>query len=407
MPDDIFWYQPYEARGVTIQIVAACLSFVSIISLFFLLAWISITGRGRMNKPFLRTRIGAYVVSLMVVDFAQAIGGITSIRWVADGHISAGRFCAAQGAIKLFSSLGIAVWSVVIAFHTFRMLFFNTQTSRFSCIATLTIVWSGIIVIVIVGPTIIESETKGDYYGIAGYWCWITSGYKTERFAFQYFFMFASASVSLVVYSLIFFRLRGNLVGEGYKIRILRVPESRAWNLETGCAVMESKIMNVAWRLMWYPLSYTMLILPLAATRWAEFSGTKVPFQATMFAYTIYMLSGFVNTVLFITTRRVLPPIKLRRGPVSPSAGRGISISISVHATSVQQASSAASEPPCVVSLPLSKHTEAQAYELGDRSHLEKNERRLSGESAEASYIGADKDEYDAEANVNRNPRVP
>ncbi|KAG8692403.1 hypothetical protein FRC08_009797 [Ceratobasidium sp. 394] len=396
MPDTTFWYKPYEARGVAVSAVASCLSFVSIVSLFSLLAWTSITGRGRMDKPFLRTRIGAYVVSLMVADFAQAIsGGIMCIRWVAERHISAGHFCAAQGAIKLFSSLGIAMWSAVIALYTFRLLFFNSQTSQFSCIATLVIVWSGIITIVIVGPTVIESETRGDYYGRAGYWCWITSGYNTERFVLQYLFMFVSAFVSLIVYCLIFFRLRGNLVGEGYKIRILSVPQSRAWNLQTGRAVMESKTMAIAWQLMWYPVSYVILILPLSAARWAEFSGIKVPFHATIFGHTIYMLSGFVNTVLFITTRHVLPPIKLRRKTVSSNAAQGTNAS--VHATSAQQASSAASEPPFAVSLP-PMHTEAQAYELGGRLHLtpmlEKSKRRLSGtESADASFTGADKEE--------------
>ncbi|KAG9096764.1 hypothetical protein FRC06_008341 [Ceratobasidium sp. 370] len=220
--------------------------------------------------------------------------------------------------------------------------------------------------------------------------------------------MFTSAFISLVIYTMIFFRLRGNLVAEGYKIRVLSVASSRAWNLETGRAVMESKTMTIAWQLMWYPLSYTVLILPIAASRWTEFSGAKVPFPAKIFGSVVFLLSGFVNTVLFITTRHVLPPIRLRRKSTSSSAPRGISIS--VHATRIQQLS-ANGEPPYLISLPSPRRTEAQVYELEDRLRLppmlEKSEKRLSRESTGASFTGTGKDEYDTEHSSNQGPQAP
>lgn len=72
--------------------------------------------------------------------------------------------------------------------------------------------------------------------------------------------MFISAGVSVIVYTMVFFRLRGNLVAEGYRIKILSVNSSRAWNLEAGRAVMESNTMSVAWQLMWYPVAYTFTV---------------------------------------------------------------------------------------------------------------------------------------------------
>jgi hypothetical protein len=72
--------------------------------------------------------------------------------------------------------------------------------------------------------------------------------------------MFVSAGISLIVYTLVFFRLRGNLIAEGYRIKVLSVNSSRAWNLEAGRAVMESNTMSVAWQLMWYPVSYTFTV---------------------------------------------------------------------------------------------------------------------------------------------------
>ncbi|CAE6523218.1 unnamed protein product [Rhizoctonia solani] len=335
--------------------------------------------------------------SLMTADLSQAIGGIMNIRWVAARHISIGRFCTAQAAIKQFSNLGAALWSTVIAIHTFRLLFFNAHTSDAACIATLVVVWGGIIAIVIVGPIVVQTTSKGDYFGIA-------EDYPTERLCLEYLFMFISAGISVLVYTMVFFRLRGNLIAEGYKIRVLSVNSSRAWNLEAGRAVMESNTMSVAWQLMWYPVSYTFAILPIAASRWAEFSGATVPFGAKIFAAFVFMLSGFINTLLFVTTRRVLPPIKLRRKSISgtSNAHPGISINISVHATRTQQISSANGEPSYLINLPPPKfsHIGDQAYELEDCSRLpvvtEKDEQRLSGESTCVS-VATGKDKYNSE----------
>ncbi|KAJ1304601.1 hypothetical protein OPQ81_005743 [Rhizoctonia solani] len=397
-------YQPHEAHGVTASIVAAFISFISVISLFSLLAWVAVTGRGPTERPFLKTHIGAYFLSLMTADLSQAIGGIMSIRWVASHHVSIGRFCTAQAAIKQFSNVGAALWSIVIALHTFRLLFFNAHTSNALCLATLVIVWGSIIVIVVVGPTVIQITSKGDYFGITGYWCWITKDYAVERLCLEYLFMFLSAGVSVIVYTMVFFRLRGNLVAEGYKIKFFSVNSSRAWNLEAGRAVMESNTMSVAWQLMWYPVSYTFTILPISAARWAEFSGATVPFGAKVFASTVFMLSGFINTLLFVATRRVIPPIKLRRKSVSGNSNihPGISINISVHATRTQQISSANGEPSYLITLPPPKftHIGGQAYELEDCSHLhslqEKAQARLSGESTGIS-VATGKDGYDTE----------
>ncbi|KAF8608910.1 hypothetical protein BDV93DRAFT_433097, partial [Ceratobasidium sp. AG-I] len=382
--------------------------------LIIAISWAAITGSGPTDKPFLRTHIGAYFLSLMTADLAQTIGGILNIRWIAGHHVAVGRFCTAQAAIKQFADVGAAMWSAVIAIHTFRLLFFNAHTSNLVCFTTLAVVWSGIIAIVAVGPTVIESKEKGDYFGISGYWCWITSSYSVERFCLEYLFMFVSAFVSLVVYTMIFFRLRGNLIAEGYKIRILSVDSSRAWNLEAGRAVLESHTMSVAWQLMWYPVSYTFSILPIAASRWAEFSGSSVPFPVKMFASVVFMLSGFVNTILFITTRRVLPPIKLRRKSQSGTSGAHPGISISVHATRTQQISSATGEAPYVIALPPPKftHIGGQAYELEDCSRLPpvaekvEPEPRLSGESTGISFSGTGKDGYDTEDNSIRGPRA-
>ena len=126
--------------------------------------------------------------------------------------------------------------------------------------------------------------------------------------------MFASAGFSFILYLLIFFRLRGNITLEaGYKVRFQRRPKVRVGRTTAGTYIMtddrrvESHLTTVAKQMLWYPIAYTVLVLPIAASRFSTFSGDPVPFSVTIFTAAVFMLSGFVNAVLFCLTRNVLP----------------------------------------------------------------------------------------------------
>jgi hypothetical protein len=56
-----------------------------------------------------------------------------------------------------------------------------------------------------------------------------------------------------------------------------------------------------------HPITYIMLVLPLAATRFSAFSGTSAPFPVIIFSASVFSLTGFVNAVLFCSARNVLP----------------------------------------------------------------------------------------------------
>lgn len=63
----------------------------------------------------------------------------------------------------------------------------------------------------------------------------------------------------------------------------------------------------MAKQMLWYPIAYTVLVLPIGATRFYTVSHGAVPFSVTIATAALLMLSGFVNTVLFCTTCSVLP----------------------------------------------------------------------------------------------------
>jgi hypothetical protein len=127
--------------------------------------------------------------------------------------------------------------------------------------------------------------------------------------------MAASATFGFILYVPVFFRLRGNISVEGYKISFhRRIPSDvRFSRMRDGSLVVrgdgrgESYLDTVARHMLWYPVVYTFLILPTSASRLSTFSGKKPPFATAMLTSSVFMLHGFFNTILFCTTRRIIP----------------------------------------------------------------------------------------------------
>jgi hypothetical protein len=160
---------------------------------------------------------------------------------------------------------------------------------------------------------VLPEPEKGPYYGISSYWCWIAPTYRIARYATDYLFMTAAAAFSFILYSLAFFRLRGNISVAGNKISFHPRPEVGNGRMsdETTTEAHERRIglylTTVARHMLWYPIVYIILVLPVAISRLSTFSGVSVPFSVTIFTAAVFMLHGFLNTVLFCTTRTILP----------------------------------------------------------------------------------------------------
>lgn len=301
-------YTPGDSAGVVALVIAAGMSCISVVTLLVLLI---ISARRSVQAPgqvvFIRTHVAAYFVSLLFCDFWQSIGSLLSIRWVHDQGVSVGVSCTAQAAIKNGGNVGTAIWSLVIALHTFFVLFVGRRPWEPALYITLILVWSLIGFIVVLGPGIIEDAARGPYFGISGIWCWITDGYSLQQLMLEYLWMFASAFISLILYALILLKLRGNLVVSGKKWKLRRAPVLGRWDPQTGQGTLEGQVTGITRQMMLFPTAYIIVILPIAACRYASWAGNTVPFQVLIFADVIFLLQGFINAVLFICTRNVIP----------------------------------------------------------------------------------------------------
>jgi len=289
-----------ERVGLVFIVEAACLSAGSILGLLVYIWWKTLPG-------ILNRRPGhadLYFFSLLVSDFIQAVGAIMDIKWALEAHISEGAFCITQGALKQLGDTGVAFSSMAIAVDTFAILFFrwHRPESRLIPFVVLAIVWCFILLAVAV-PYILYR----DYYSNTEYWCWIGGNYLNERLGLEYVWMWACSLALIILYFLLFFRLRGNLVVKGWHMHWRRLGKIPAWVIE-----VEAPGAAHARTMLWYPIVYFITVFPIAVVRWTSFSRPEpwdaIPFAATAFAAILFSLSGFFNVVLFTLTRPGLIP---------------------------------------------------------------------------------------------------
>jgi len=297
-------YTNKEDVGVMVLVIASCLSLLAAMGLLIAMLTSAIITRAapKNSRLFVRTHIAPYFASLLVCDILQAIGSIMNARWVAAHAVQYGQFCLIQGAIKQASDVGAAIWTLIIAIHTFNVLFLEIIVPRVVMYVTLVGGWAVVGTLVIGGPATQNTNLNGPFFGISGYWCWISPEYPIHRITLDYMQMFISGGICFVLYVLIFLRVRGNITREGGRLRF----RPKAFNPASGTR-QEQYGRTVARRMVWYPVAYTALLLPIAVARFISWSGHEVEFEGTIFCDTIFLLSGVVNVTMFLSTRTLLP----------------------------------------------------------------------------------------------------
>ncbi|KAH8115958.1 hypothetical protein DFH11DRAFT_1250554 [Phellopilus nigrolimitatus] len=291
-----------ESKSVTLLVIVGVISILAVVigSVYYF-------AFAKRSKTYHRTNIAPYLVSLLLANVLQAIATILNARWVRDGIVFDGDFCAFQGGLKNAANVGTALWSFVIAVHVFNLLFLRWRTTRASMVATLVAGWSVVVMIVTLGPLAIETPERGPYFGVSGSWCWITDNYPKEQTYMEYIFEFMSAGLGFILYTLVLLRVRGNLRKDEGRWRVCWIPRSQAWQLCFSRDMLDSAMLCVATSMVWYPVAYSIIIIPVALARLTSFTGHPVPLWAIVVTDAIFNLTGLVNSILFISTRRILP----------------------------------------------------------------------------------------------------
>ncbi|KAF5345271.1 hypothetical protein D9758_008498 [Tetrapyrgos nigripes] len=283
-------YPSSEASGITAVVVVSFISLLAVVSLLAVISISALNTRTSLDHHlFVRMHVATYFISLLVGNLLQAVGSIINVTWVASKAVKD------PGVVKHVADLSMAIWTFAIAMHTFCLLVLGLKIQRVTMIATVVSGWSGTFALVIIGPAVLG--TKGPYFGISGRWCWITEQYPAERITQ----VFMAAFLSLSLYLLILLHFRGVPVLSGL----------RAYFRETsigGDYEFERKGMDIAKKMLLYPVAYGIIVFPIAVTRFSEWAGAKPTFAAIIFSSVLFQMSGIINVCLFLTIGRVLPP---------------------------------------------------------------------------------------------------
>jgi len=306
-------YSDGQKTGVMVIALSGLTSLTAIVSLFVF--------KRPQRRTFQNTQMFGYFMSLLFSNILQAIGSVVDFEWVARGGVSSNGLCSLQGGIKQAGNLGTSIWSLIIGVHLYHILFLRIRATKGVFVGALISAWSLILVLILVGRFAIQQPDKGPYFGIAGSSCWIGSNYGVEQMVMDYLFSFISIGLGFILYALVLLRIRGYLVRDRYhKWRLNFGGKENEWKLSITQDTMSTSSMNrVAQKLVWYPVSYTLILIPITVVRLVEFNGTTVPFWIVTTAAVIFNLMGFVNVILLVFIEnsspesRILPSFSTER----------------------------------------------------------------------------------------------
>ncbi|SJL12813.1 uncharacterized protein ARMOST_16244 [Armillaria ostoyae] len=289
-------YDIYEFNGVLWISVSGAISLLAAVLVLILVM--------PRSKGYKGTHILGYFVSLLISNVFQSSGTVMNARWLSLNSVYQTDFCAIQGAIKQAGNVGNAIWSLSISIHLFNILFLRWTSNRAAFVAVLTLGWGLVIGIVIIGPTAIQAShpTHYPYFGISG-----SCAYPREQRFLEYLFEYISAGTSFILYTSILLRVRGNLIFVSGMPRLRFVPRGQSWKLSILRDFIDSSMLRVVHQMVWHPIAYSMLIVPIGLARLSEFAGVHVPEWAVLSTAVIFNLTGFVNVLLLLATRRLFP----------------------------------------------------------------------------------------------------
>lgn len=292
-----------DTTGVSLLVALSLLSGLAALGLLLTVAVSIVNTRNSSDRSlFVRSHAFAYFLCLLLCWLLQSAGTGLSIQWIQDKAVHEGRLCTAQGALRHTADVGIAVWSTVMAIHAFCVSFLELKMTKFALAIILAFGWFFIFVMVGSGAFLAGSFTD-PFYGVVGHWCGVSR--SNHQIFFAYIVMTTGAFLSMILCAITFFRVRGNLVRDGWRLFFQRSEPKTFANNQSRYAAQQ---------ILSYPVTYATLLMPLLVLHFVKWSGKTITLEWNIFANAIYLLSGLVTVILFATSRHVLPVSSLRLG---------------------------------------------------------------------------------------------
>ncbi|KAF8527188.1 hypothetical protein BU17DRAFT_15697, partial [Hysterangium stoloniferum] len=267
-------------------------------------------------------------LSLFFADLVQGLGQVLSVRWISTGKVVCSTHCTAQGAIQQIGDTAVGLSTMAIALHTFNIIFFRRGSGNLAkkvALFFVIVIW---LFVILFASIEVGRHNKGPdgYITPTPYWCWIGSKYDRFRVGAEYVWFWITAVLSVIIYALLYFCLRGIIVvGRDYwwQIHLQKPPSSRS-RLQTALAQSNGGTPEClqsnetlprsrqdsateAFKMLLYPLSYILVIFGISIFRFAykkKAEENKIPSGAIFAVDSLFAMSGILDVALWLSTRR-------------------------------------------------------------------------------------------------------
>jgi len=297
-----------QSIGLALTAEASFISLVSIVIIFILIVRNVIRHQSAFPKrdwKLLRVPPDIYMLSLFMFDVVHAIGGILNVRWAGNGVVTTGPYCSAQGIIKQIGELGTALITLILATHTVITALWRVGIEARGFAFTIV----GLTCIFIALWVGIANGVHRTYETPSPYWCWISPRFNGERLAGEYIWLWIALFASVTMYIPLYLWAEGRLsIGDRWYKFHLSKPNPQ----------MEYAKRRNSLGMLFYPLAYSLVVLPLSVARWSLYSHKNVPSVALFFGLTMFNLSGAINVLLFLIIRPQLLLFAPPEQPVGP-----------------------------------------------------------------------------------------
>ncbi|KAF8596337.1 hypothetical protein BDV93DRAFT_528116 [Ceratobasidium sp. AG-I] len=246
-------------------------------------------------------------LNLLFVDTLQSLGAIFSASWAFQRQSYTSTLCNTQGAFQLIgqASTALSTLSIIICtgaiLRSEKRLAFRPQR----CLTAICGIWLWGLCWGLLPMSIYAEKRKmwgesvGEYYAPAPLSCWVNREYLSLRIIAQYFWIWFTCIITLALSIPVYLHLRKD-------------PDSP-----------RSKFAS---KLLLYPISYTILTLPLALIRWIEFINPSLLTHpsATAATHALTSLSALLGLVHAVITLWARPGLLLigSDGKLSPDDPR-------------------------------------------------------------------------------------
>ncbi|CAE6446327.1 unnamed protein product [Rhizoctonia solani] len=299
--------------GLSFHAQTGLVSLVALLILLFIIARNYI--RNRLNPPpgqwrLFRGNVDILMLNLIVADILMSFGAISDIKWAYDRQVYCGSFCNAQGVIQTMGETAAALSTLAVAVYTFLAVNASRPPTYrpWLCLVVVVLIWLWCLLWPVVllkkydgpGP---GGENDVEYaFTPTPWWCWINAKYLPERIVAEYLWLWIAGICSIGLYVPAYFiirRQRNQLEASERNSRVNEDEQSIAGTIDEG---------DEAVKLLWYPLAYTLCVLPLSIIRWAAFADHSLLSRpqlmpASMAFSSIFNLMGLINVLLIYWTR--------------------------------------------------------------------------------------------------------